>query len=210
MDLRILYPPCSVKRVVFTEDSVHPMLNRIQTLLKNRGLYQGEYHGKYDAATQEAVALFQEGENLKVTGNVNPITVCRLEQAVTWEVVPVKNKMRSNFALPRANILITKSTRQLTLFNGNSPFRHFPVAIGKPSTPTPSGNYAVATKVINPGGMLGTRWLGLTLPSYGIHGTSAPWLIGKMVSHGCIRMYNENVEELFVLVSVGTPVYIRD
>jgi len=43
-----------------------------------------------------------------------------------------------------------------------------------------------------------------------IHGINQPWLIGNMVSHGCIRMHNSNVEELFTLVKVGTPVYIRN
>ncbi|MCE5286706.1 MAG: L,D-transpeptidase [Pelosinus sp.] len=119
-------------------------------------------------------------------------------------------KKRNNLALPRASILITKSTRQLTLLDGNTSLRSYPVGIGKIGTPTPVGNFAIAAKVMNPGGVLGTRWMGLNYDSYGIHGTNAPWLIGQMVSHGCIRMHNSNAEELFALVNVGTPVYIRD
>ena len=112
--------------------------------------------------------------------------------------------------MPRANILITESARQLTLFNGNNPIHQYPIGIGKSATPTPLGDYEIALKHMNPGGMLGTRWLGLNLDSYGIHGTNQPWLIGSMVSHGCIRMLNNNVEELFTLVNVGIPVYIRN
>jgi lipoprotein-anchoring transpeptidase ErfK/SrfK len=107
-------------------------------------------------------------------------------------------------------ITITKSTRQLTLTQGNSPLREYPVAIGKPATPTPEGNFAVAVKVLSPGGVLGSRWLGLNFGSYGIHGTNAPWFIGQMVSHGCIRMHDADVEELFGYAYLGMPVYIRD
>jgi hypothetical protein len=58
--------------------------------------------------------------------------------------------------------------------------------------------------------LLGTRWLGLDCPGYGIHGTWEPDSIGKSSSAGCVRMLNENVEELFALVRVGTPVIIID
>lgn len=129
---------------------------------------------------------------------------------VSTEIMPRPAQIRNNLDLPRASILITKSARRLTLLNGNTAIRNYPVGIGKPGTPTPVGNFAVAAKIMNPGGVLGTRWLGLNYDTYGIHGTNAPWLIGQMVSHGCIRMHNSNVEELFALVNVGTPVFIRD
>lgn len=111
---------------------------------------------------------------------------------------------------PALKIAIIKSARTLTLFQGNEPARSYPIAIGKPSTPTPVGNYVVATKIPNPGGVLGTRWLGLNYDAYGIHGTNRPWLIGRMVSNGCVRLHNAHVEELFSLVQIGTPVIIRD
>jgi len=119
-------------------------------------------------------------------------------------------RTKGDFTLPWGTILITKGSRQLTLFNGNDPIHQYPIAIGKSGTPTPLGNYAIATKIMNPGGVLGTRWLGLNYDSYGIHGTNQPSLIGTMVSHGCIRMNNHHVEELFTLVKVGTPVHIRE
>ena len=138
------------------------------------------------------------------------ITYCQNQPAKISEVTPLPQAERAKSTLSRANILIVKSQRQLTLFDGNSPFRQYPVAIGKPSTPTPLGNYAVATKIINPGGVLGSRWMGLNYDAYGIHGTNAPWLIGQMVSNGCVRMHNPHAEELFALVNIGTPIYIRD
>ncbi|MDL2280554.1 L,D-transpeptidase [Selenomonadales bacterium OttesenSCG-928-I06] len=139
------------------------------------------------------------------------IKLCQEMKAEEKEIEPKRSKpIRSQFALAKGNILIVKSQRQLTLFDGNKPLRQFKIAIGKPSAPTPVGKYSIATKIANPGGVLGSRWMGLNYDSYGIHGTNAPWSIGKMVSNGCIRMHNSNVEEVFALVRVGTPVYIRD
>lgn len=121
-----------------------------------------------------------------------------------------KKKIRADTTLANPKIAIVKSTRTLTLFDGNTRVQSFPVAIGKPSTPTPVGNYVVATKILNPGGVLGSRWMGLNFDAYGIHGTNKPWLIGQMVSNGCIRMHNPHVETVFSMVKLGTPIYIRD
>ncbi|MHB1126051.1 MAG: L,D-transpeptidase family protein [Bacillota bacterium] len=109
-----------------------------------------------------------------------------------------------------ARILINLAQRKLYFYQGESPVKEYPVAIGKPETPTPTGSYQIITKIINPGGILGTRWMGLNIPggNYGIHGTPFPWTIGTMASLGCIRMYNENVEELFSLVQLRTSVEI--
>lgn len=127
-----------------------------------------------------------------------------------YEIMPKLGTFRTSRAIARASIMLNKSSRTITLFDGSKQLRQYPVAIGKPQTPTPVGNFAIATKIVNPGGVLGSRWMGLNFDSYGIHGTNRPWLIGKMVSLGCIRMHNHNVEELFDYVRIGTPVMIRD
>lgn len=119
-------------------------------------------------------------------------------------------KKRESTKLNNAKITIVKASRLLTILDEDIPIYQYPIAIGKPSTPTPVGNYVIATKISNPGGILGSRWLGLNYDAYGIHGTNKPWLIGQMVSNGCIRMHNDNVEMLFSLVILGTPVFIRD
>jgi lipoprotein-anchoring transpeptidase ErfK/SrfK len=214
MQVRIVHLPQSPRLIQFGEGDSHPVVGQIQKILSEYGLYRGEAHGSYDAGTVEAVSRFQESRGLAVTGNIDLITYCHLHKAISHDIIPVARAYPS--FLPRSNILINKTNRQLTLFSGNAPFRQYPVAIGKPSTPTPEGNFVVASKIINPGpplsqaGILGTRWLGLNYYTYGIHGTNAPWAIGQMVSHGCIRMHNANVEELFALVNTGTPVFIRN
>jgi len=110
------------------------------------------------------------------------------------------------------NYSITVNTDQhtLTLFKNGKPFKSYPVAVGKPSTPTPKGVFKVINKAAHPGGAFGARWLGLNAPggSYGIHGTNTPSSIGKSVSHGCIRMNNNAVIELSRLVPIGTTVKI--
>ena len=115
--------------------------------------------------------------------------------------------------LYRANqysITINLAARKLTLFKNGVVFKTYPVAIGKPSTPTPKGNFKLINKAHNPGGPFGARWLGLSAPNgdYGIHGTNNPSSIGKAVSNGCIRTYNNNIIELYNLVPKGTPVKI--
>jgi nucleoid-associated protein YgaU len=109
-------------------------------------------------------------------------------------------------------IQIVLVRRELTFFKGDNPVNTYPIAIGKPSTPTPPGHWSVVNKTVNPGGVLGSRWMGLSIPTtrgpYGIHGTNAPWNIGKAVSNGCIRMHNHNVEEIFPEIPLGTAVDI--
>lgn len=118
--------------------------------------------------------------------------------------------------MPSYNIRISIAHLRLDLFDGNHLVRSFPVALGKIATATPNGDFTIINKVpypdSYPGGPLsvfGTFWLGLSKPHYGIHGTNNPSSIGKYVSHGCIRMYNQDVNELASIVPIGTPVRIR-
>ncbi|EQB4338263.1 L,D-transpeptidase [Clostridium botulinum] len=107
-------------------------------------------------------------------------------------------------------IVINTKARTLTLFRNNNVYKTYKVAVGKPSTPTPKGTFKIINRAINPGGPFGARWLGLNIPygDYGIHGTNNPSSIGKSVSNGCIRMFNNQVIELSNLVPIGTTVTI--
>lgn len=211
MQLRFLYPPRRPSEAWLAAGQSRPLVAEVQKLLAGYGLYTGEAHGCFDAATAEAIKRFQVLRGLNPSGELDPVTYCQLLPPA--EIADIKTtavKKRAAAGLARANILITKSARRLTLLDGNATLRQYPIAIGKPATPTPEGNYAIATKILNPGGVLGTRWMGLNYDAYGIHGTPWPWLIGQMVSNGCIRMHNANAEELFHLIGVGTPVFIRN
>ncbi len=105
-------------------------------------------------------------------------------------------------------IIVNVGAKRLTVYRNGTLFREYIVATGKPSTPTPIGVFEIVNKEIDPGGPYGTRWLGLSKKGYGIHGTNNPQSIGTAASNGCIRMYNEDIEALFDITSVGTIVRI--
>ena len=111
--------------------------------------------------------------------------------------------------LAQPRIHIDTTARRLTLFDGSQVVFAYPIGIGKQVTPTPLGDFSIVSRSMHPGGILGTRWLGLNYDAYGIHGTNRPASIGHMVSNGCIRLHNHHVEELFELTPFGTPVHIR-
>ncbi|MGE8203496.1 L,D-transpeptidase [Heyndrickxia sp. NPDC080065] len=106
-------------------------------------------------------------------------------------------------------IRVSTSKRQLTLLKDGKIVRSYPIGVGKMLTPTPKGSYRIINKQPNPGGPFGVMWMGLSRPHYGIHGTNNPASIGKIVSHGCIRMYNQDVLALSKIVPIGTIVKIR-
>ncbi|MGE5421932.1 MAG: L,D-transpeptidase [Ignavibacteriales bacterium] len=107
------------------------------------------------------------------------------------------------------SIIIEVKKRRLH-FRSKTLNKTYPVAVGKPSTPTPLGNWSIVQKAMNPGGAFGARWMRLSAPQggYGIHGTNNPKSIGRAVSHGCVRMYNKDVIEIYPLTPIGTPVTI--
>jgi len=144
--------------------------------------------------------------------------------------VPIRSLKAS--AAPDARgpvIVIRRSSNRLLLFHDTRLVRAFPVATGQPAYPTPLGRFEIVVMWKNPtwypptqdawakglkpvppgpGNPLGTRWMGLSAPGVGIHGTDDPASIGYSLSHGCIRMQVPSAEWLFDHVTVGTPVFI--
>ena len=104
---------------------------------------------------------------------------------------------------------VSVQKRQLRLYNASVLLKKYPIAVGKILTPTPTGNYIIINKELDPDGPFGALWMGLSKPHYGIHGTNNPSSIGKEVSHGCIRMHNDDVLELSSIVPTSTNVYIH-
>lgn len=70
------------------------------------------------------------------------------------------------------------------------------------------GKYEVKSIPPGPENPLGDFWMGLSIRGYGIHGTNSPWGVGRLVSHGCIRLYPEDIKKLFSKVAIGTRVEI--
>jgi LysM repeat protein len=110
-----------------------------------------------------------------------------------------------------SHIIIVLEERRLYLSINNQINNSFPVAIGKASTPTPTGQFSVINKLKNPyNPALGSRWIQFTPKMHGIHGTNQPNLIGQAVSNGCVRMYNHNVEYLYSKIKIGTTIKIKN
>jgi hypothetical protein len=107
-------------------------------------------------------------------------------------------------------IYINLWDRSLTLFQDGQAVKSYPVAPGSPDFPTPVGDFRIIEKSANWGSGFGSRWLGLNVSFgvYGIHGTNKPHLMGQYVSHGCIRMRNQDIEKIYPLIDKGTPVRI--
>jgi lipoprotein-anchoring transpeptidase ErfK/SrfK len=125
-------------------------------------------------------------------------------------------------------IVIHRGLNRLYLYRGMRFWRVFGVATGQSAYPTPLGRFTIVVKWRNPwwyppkspwaqgqkpippgpGNPLGTRWMGLSAPGVGIHGTPDAGSIGYSVSHGCIRMHIADAEWLFVHVRIGTTVFI--
>lgn len=108
-------------------------------------------------------------------------------------------------------IHVDVDSKRLTLFLGDEVVRTYTVATGAWDTPTPLGVFRINSRFSGQMSGFGTCFLGLNVPwgSYGIHGTNRPESIGGNASHGCIRMYVKDAEELYALVPNGTKVVIQ-
>ncbi len=124
--------------------------------------------------------------------------------------------------LAKRTVLVSIPDRKLAVIDDGDVLATFRIAVGADASPSPTGDFEIVSRLSNPtyyhpgkvipGGKnnpLGTRWLGLSLKGYGIHGTNMPHSIGRAASHGCIRLRNRDAERLFELVQVGDIVQIR-
>jgi lipoprotein-anchoring transpeptidase ErfK/SrfK len=150
----------------------------------------------------------------------------------TWYRVklPIKPNGVVGYVHPRdvsvekvtTRISVDLSRRELHLYRRGKLVLRTPVAVGSPSTPTPIGRYFVSQRIrtSNPSGPFGPVVLAVSAFSnvlqgwaeggpIAIHGTNAPWTIGRAASHGCIRVRNETLMRLFAAAPGGTPVVIH-
>jgi L,D-transpeptidase catalytic domain/Putative peptidoglycan binding domain len=127
-------------------------------------------------------------------------------------------------------VVIRRGANELRVYERTRMIRRFGVATGQSVYPTPTGTFAIVDKQLHPwwlppdsewarglqpvppgpGNPLGTRWMGLSAPGVGIHGTPDDASIGYSASHGCIRMHIPDAEWVFQRVKLGTPVVITD
>jgi lipoprotein-anchoring transpeptidase ErfK/SrfK len=158
--------------------------------------------------------------------DINLALAAGKREGITLALTTVRPKVtRNNFG---PVIVIRRSSNRLFLYSGMTYRRFFAVATGQTQYPTPLGRFKIVVKWRNPwwyppnspwaqgqapippgpDNPLGTRWMGLSAPGVGIHGTPSDGSIGYSVSHGCIRMHIPQAEWLFNHVTIGTTVFI--
>jgi lipoprotein-anchoring transpeptidase ErfK/SrfK len=182
-------------------------VRELQRKLKKAGLLHGRPSGVLDRATVKAVKRLEARMGMTPDGIVGPRVVGALS----------------------GRIVVDLSACRLYLYKDGKLVRSYSVAVGQPAYPTPSGDYAIVSMIMNPtwippdspwarglepippgpGNPVGTRWIGTSAPGVGIHGTPADYSIGTHASHGCIRMHMWDVEDLFSRVVVGMPIHVQ-
>jgi lipoprotein-anchoring transpeptidase ErfK/SrfK len=119
-------------------------------------------------------------------------------------------------------ILVSVPDRMLAVIERGTVIRTFPVSVGASASPSPTGEFQIVRRIANPtyyhpgvvippgtANPLGPRWIGLSQKGFGVHGTNHPESIGHAASHGCIRLRNRDIKQLFEMISVGDVVEIR-
>ena len=122
---------------------------------------------------------------------------------------------------------LSLSDKRVYVYRGDALEASYPVAIGRPGWETPTGEFSVFSQLVDPGwtnpltgevmapgpgNPLGERWIAFWTDgtnAIGFHGTPNRDSVGQAASHGCVRMYNEDVRQLYEMVTIGTPVTVE-
>jgi lipoprotein-anchoring transpeptidase ErfK/SrfK len=133
----------------------------------------------------------------------------------------VRRKALGPFRLVHTQLVVDRAALRVTLYDRGRPRFRARVGIGAPATPTPGGSFWIREKFrVSRQPLYGTRAMGTAAYSnaltdwpgggvVGLHGTSEPWLIPGRPSHGCVRLRNRDIERLYSLTPIGTPLRIR-
>lgn len=171
---------------------------------------------------QSVVHEVQTGDTLGKLAKVYGTTVELIKRRNNMTNDTIRLGQRLSIWKGPFNIVVDKSQNTLLLMNNGDIIKRYTVSTGKDVSQTPAGEFTITNKLVNPvwfhrgvvvppespENVLGTRWLGFNVTGYGIHGTVDPNTIGSHETAGCVRMRNNEVEELYDLVTVGTPVVI--
>jgi lipoprotein-anchoring transpeptidase ErfK/SrfK len=153
-----------------------------------------------------------------------PFTILGAALAALASGTPAQNvtsvdRVPKTFNELERRIVVSFPDHKLALLEGDRVIKIYNVAVGAAASPSPSGEFLIVQRledptyykpgvVIGPGAAnpLGPRWIGLNIKGFGIHGTNRPNSIGKNSSHGCIRLRNADIKDLFERVQVGDRV----
>jgi lipoprotein-anchoring transpeptidase ErfK/SrfK len=163
------------------------------------------------------------GDSLGKIAKASGTTVELLKKSNNLTNDIIREGMRLKTVTAKFSIIVDKSQNVLFLKEDENIIKAYKVSTGANNS-TPVGNFKIENKLVDPvwyssnavvpagspENILGTRWLGISVPGYGIHGTTDPVSLGKQVTAGCVRMRNADVEELYMIVPIGTEVTIMD
>jgi lipoprotein-anchoring transpeptidase ErfK/SrfK len=188
------------------------------------------------AATARNASLRREQQRLETAISTQPsafspgaslpaIAQPQAQSHISVERPSAKPASSPNTTTPsthKRQIVVSIADRKLALMEDGQVLKTYPIAVGTRGTPSPDGDFVIVNRAkdptyrhgdaeIGPGkdNPLGSRWMGLSLKGYGIHGTNVQSSVGKAASHGCFRMRKQDVEELYTLVQVGDTVTVR-
>ena len=153
------------------------------------------------------------------SGHATTVELIKRANGLSGDVIRVGRQLK----IPRGqfSIVVDKSQRQLLLKQNEEFLKTYPIATGRENS-TPEGTFKIVNRIPNPvwytqnavvpadspENILGTRWMGFDKKGYGIHGSVDMAPITQQETAGCIRLINQDVEELFAIVPVGTEVTI--
>lgn len=202
---------------------------RLKSFLKEKGyidIVDGYYFGD---KTRNAIISYQKDKELKPDGIVGENTYNSINQDMELDTINIPQiQLIFTKDVPEEDwIIINKDNNTLYHLHKDEILNRYPVATGKTPSYTPEGKFTIVTKFKDPawGGAgrnkpirggdpknpLGKRWMGLNIQGggvYGIHGNSSKGSIGRYISLGCVRMFNEDVENLYDLIDKNTVVWI--
>jgi L,D-transpeptidase ErfK/SrfK len=196
----------------------------------------------------------QGGEEWYVVRSKDSLYAIAGRFGTTWQTLAEKNRFSPPYRLSTGQKVLVNSRRifptpqniqdglvlnipehGLYLIKQGTVVKRYPVGLGKPDWPTPTGQFSIMSKTKNPTwtipksiqeelkregrftkekippgpeNPLGSYWMALSVGGYGIHATIWPESIGHSTSHGCIRMITEDIDDLFKQVTPGTPIQI--
>jgi lipoprotein-anchoring transpeptidase ErfK/SrfK len=181
----------------------------LQQRLREAGVYprKGRFSGVVDKKTEKAIARYQKRYKLPKSDLVTGPMVQRMV----------------------GRIVVNLTQYRVRLIRNGKVAASYPIAKGQAAYPTPTGEYEVNDKQVDPtwyppdspwaaelssippgpGNPLGTRWIGTSAPAIGFHGTYASYSVGTAASHGCMRMHIADVEEFYDMVTIGMRVTIN-
>ena len=199
----------------------------ISSLLLFLGLGQPSLSQHQPLSNQPSPAALKAGPST-VQRNSSVIRLRRGPYFPGWETIapPFPNPVWPEIIEPM-RLVIRLGDRRVYVYQGDEISTSFPIAVGKPGWETPVGEYAVTNMLENPdwrnpftgeviptgsNNPLGDRWIGFWTDGnnvIGFHGTPNEGSVGRAASHGCVRMFNHDIRQLYAIAEVGMPVIVE-